>query len=155
MRKRISKMLSYVKPVKTNKGLTLVELIVTIALMVIVGGAITSFVVVAQRNYNYGVADADLQYEAQLLSNRMQDLMIDTAKGISYEYTGELASGDPSEGLILDDSLIGSDVSAIITKQLYVYDSDKYYKLEWNMDTHEILYSEYKPDNTETLTAGP
>lgn len=155
MRKRISKMLSYVRPVKTNKGLTLVELIVTIALMVIVGGAITSFVVVAQRNYNYGVADADLQYEAQLLSNRMQDLMIDTAKGISYEYTGELASGDPSEGLILDDSLIGSDVSAIITKQLYVYDSDKYYKLEWNMDTHEILYSEYKPDNTETLTAGP
>lgn len=148
-------MLSNGKLRKSNSGFTLVELIVTIVLMVIVGGAITSFVVVAQRNYNYGVADTDLQYEAQLLSNRMQDLVIDTAKGISYEYSGKLASGEASEGLILDDSLIGSDVDVVETKNLYVYDSDKYYRLEWRTDTHEIWYSEYKPDNTETLTAGP
>lgn len=148
-------MLSNGKLRKSNSGFTLVELIVTIVLMVIVGGAITSFVVVAQRNYNYGVADTDLQYEAQLLSNRMQDLVIDTAKGISYEYSGKLASGEASEGLILDDSLIGSDVDVVETKNLYVYDSDKYYRLEWKTDTHEIWYSEYKPDNTETLTAGP
>lgn len=148
-------MLSNGKLRKSNSGFTLVELIVTIVLMVIVGGAITSFVVVAQRNYNYGVADTDLQYEAQLLSNRMQDLVIDTAKGISYEYSGKLASGEASEGLILDDSLIDSDVDVVETKNLYVYDSDKYYRLEWRTDTHEIWYSEYKPDNTKTLTAGP
>lgn len=137
-----------------NRGFTLVEVIVTIAIMSIVGGAIASFVVVSQNNYNYGAAETDLQYEAQLLANQLQDLIIDTARGISYQYNGAMVDGSQTGGFLVDDSEIIGE-TAVSTKELYIYDKDSYYKLNWNRDERKIYYSEYAADAHKTLIEGP
>lgn len=125
-----------------NIGVTLVELIVTIAIMTLVGGAITSFIIVTQKNYTNGSAETDLQYEAQMVVNQLQDLMIDTARGISYQYDAEAMSSDE---YILDDSLI-PDGATVKTKSLYIYDQTEYYLLKWDDTTDEIRFFEYDKD---------
>lgn len=125
-----------------NKGITLVELIITVAIMTIVGGAITSFVVVAQKNYNSGSADTDLQYEAQMVVNQLQDLIIDTARGISYQYNDEAMS---KSVYILDESEIPSE-AVTETRSLYIYDQDVYYELKWDPDSEEVRFLEYDKD---------
>ncbi len=122
-----------------NKGFTLVELIVTIAIMTIVGGAITSFIVVSQRQYNNGAAETDLQYEAQLVTNQLSDLMIDATKGISYMFVGSLADGTAVDGFVLED-VSGAEAE---TKEFYVYNKDYYYKVEWNKSDKKLLFSEF------------
>lgn len=125
-----------------NKGITLVELIVTIAVMTIVGGAITSFIVVAQRSYNSGSAETDLQYEAQMVVNQLQDLVIDTARGISYQYNDEAMS---KSVYILDEADIPAE-AVTSTRSLYIYDREVYYKLNWDPDTKEVRFFKYDKD---------
>lgn len=125
-----------------NKGITLVELIVTIAVMTIVGGAITSFIVVAQRSYNSGSAETDLQYEAQMVVNQLQDLVIDTARGISYQYNDEAMS---KSVYILDEADIPAE-AVTSTRSLYIYDREVYYKLNWDPDTEEVRFFKYDKD---------
>ena len=68
-----------------NKGFTLVEIIIAIAILTIVGGVIGSFVLISQKQYNYGASETDIQYEAQLLVNQLQELLIDASKEVSME----------------------------------------------------------------------
>ncbi len=126
-----------------NLGLSLVELLVTIAIIAIVGGAITSFIVVAQRNYTQGSAETDIQTEAQLVSNQLRELMIDTARGISYSYNSDYMDADAFE--LIDDSSLPDDY---VTKSLYIYDSDKYFELIWDTDKRQIFYQEYGKDES-------
>ena len=126
-----------------NKGFTLVEVIVALAVFTIVGGAITSFMVVSQKQYNNGSAETDLQYEAQLVVNQISDLIIDAAKGVSYKYVGSLADGTAVDGLVLEDVSGG----AATTKELYVYNEDYYYKLFWSETDKELLFSKYEVAN--------
>ncbi len=150
-----------------NKGFSLVELVIGIAILSIVGIAITSFVVVAQRNYNTSSTEADLQYEAQLLANQLQDLIIDTERGISYAYNENIlyppeGDADSFKGLIIDDSEI-TDSDKVNTKQLYVYNNKSFYVIEWNNveDSDEkgtVYYTENVYDaatKSITQTFGP
>ncbi|MBQ7920001.1 MAG: type II secretion system protein [Lachnospiraceae bacterium] len=128
-----------------NKGFTLVELIVTIAIMTIVGGAIASFLIVSQRQYNNGVAETDVQYDAQLVANQIHDLLIDAQRGVSYKYVGKLAEGaeeseEAPNGLIISDSDIS--VTDLDSKELYVYNNEKYYRIRWDEDEKKIFFSE-------------
>ncbi len=137
-----------------NRGFTLVELIVTIAIMTIVGGAITSFLVVSQRQYNNGVAETGVQYDAQLVGNQIYDLLIDAQRGVSYGYVGELADGTPDSGLIMDNSSLGDYHSL----ELYVYNTDKYYRMRWDKAEKKVFFAEAAPgvvinDSMEALLA--
>lgn len=137
-----------------NKGFTIVELIVTIAIMTIVGGAIASFLIVSQRQYNNGVAETSVQYDAQLVANQIHDLLIDAQKGVSYGYVSELADGSTESGLIIDNSSIG-DYDSL---ELYVYNTDKYYRIRWDKDEKKVYYAEALPstlidEDTEALLA--
>lgn len=134
----------------------MVELLVVIAIMAIVGGSITSFVIVSQKNYNSGTAEVDLQYEAQLVANQLQDLLIDTARGISYSYDRKLADGTEEDRLVADDSQIGAE-DVVSTKSLYIYNVDKFYRLLWNQEKNEIRFFTYDvsaPDVPEGAPEG-
>lgn len=133
------------KCLRDNVGYTLVELVATIAVMAIVGGVITAFVVTVQKNYNSGLAEADLQYEAQLVTNQLQDLLMNSTRGISYSYSGTMADGSAiSESYILADTDSDiADAEAVESKYLYVYDQTEYYVLEWKRSEKKIYFSSY------------
>lgn len=69
---------------KQNSGFSLVELIIAIAILVIVTGAVCSFIVITSRNYANGNNDINVQQEAQLALNQMSDVIIDATRSINY-----------------------------------------------------------------------
>lgn len=56
---------------KDNRGITLIELIIAIAISTIVVGAATFLLSTAQKNYSSASASVDLQSEAQILMEQM------------------------------------------------------------------------------------
>lgn len=77
---------------KNQGGYSLVELIVAIAIMVIVGVAVTSFLITEINNYRNARAETSVQYEAQLTNNQIHDMLIDVTAGLSYKTTGDAGS---------------------------------------------------------------
>lgn len=69
---------------KVNKGFSLVELIIAVAILVIVIGSVCSFIVISSRNYANGNNDISVQQEAQLALNQMSDVIIDATRSINY-----------------------------------------------------------------------
>lgn len=67
-----------------NSGFSLVELIIAIAILVIVIGAVCSFIIITSRNYANGNNDISVQQEAQLALNQMSDVIIDATQSINY-----------------------------------------------------------------------
>ena len=132
---------------KLNRGFTLVELIVTIALLTIVGGAITGFIVVSQNSYNKGAQETDLQTEAQRIVNQFQDLLIDATNGLSYCYETTDEDGNKTTQYISSD-FDGSFSKE--TKSFYVYDAELFYRITWDAASKKLYYHEYKVGETAT-----
>ncbi|MCR4896761.1 MAG: prepilin-type N-terminal cleavage/methylation domain-containing protein [Lachnospiraceae bacterium] len=141
-------------------GYSLVELVVSLAILSIVGAAIMAFFMVSQNTYTQGAADTDMQYEAQLLSNQLQEILIDAARGVSYKYSSKLAdeSGTEEAGDITSlVDLEGVDVDdyAKYTTSLYVYNDADYYILNWDKvgdgatgKSGDVTLSQVKYDGT-------
>ena len=70
-----------------NKGFTLVEIIVCLAIMTIVAGSVGAFIVAGNNSYLRGNKELTLQEEAQLAANQMIDLIIDVEKDIKFTNT--------------------------------------------------------------------
>lgn len=143
-----------------NMGFGLIELIVAVAILSVVGGAVASVMVTSQRSYNSGSADTDLQYEAQLLSDQLQDLIIDTAIGISYQYNTEMveagkAKYEYTNTILTDENMEEGETAK--TKQLWIWDEDCYYLLQWNEDEAAIYYYKYDGYTTDesSTTSAP
>lgn len=64
--------------IKDHKGLSLVELIVTVAIMALVSAGIATAVVSATRNYSRGNSEVDLQQEVQVITNILNNIVIDS-----------------------------------------------------------------------------
>ena len=64
---------------KSNMGISLVELIATVAIMGLVSAGIGVAVVSASRNYSKGNSEVDVQQEVQNISNILNNLVIDSA----------------------------------------------------------------------------
>ena len=111
-----------------NRGLTLVELLVSIAIASIVSIAIFSFMIVGARSFQKTSADVNVQHESQLVLNQLQDLLVDTNVGVEYNK---------------DEST--SDA----TLTLYNFDSedpDKHvYEVVYNAGEKKLYYNEYTP----------
>ena len=69
---------------KNQKGFTLVELIIAVAILAVVTLAVCGFIVVGSRSYTSANTDIMLQQDAQLALNQMSDVIIDTTESITY-----------------------------------------------------------------------
>lgn len=69
--------------IKDNKGFSLVEIILTILIMVIVGGAVVGFLIAGSNSYSAVSTDSDLQKESQITMNQLTDMIIDTSHALS------------------------------------------------------------------------
>lgn len=70
-----------------NKGFTLVELLVAMAIFSMVIAAVTSVMVTGSQNFVKGNEDTQIQKEAQLAVNQIEDMIIDTNGGLDYAET--------------------------------------------------------------------
>lgn len=68
-----------------KKGFTLVEIIVSLAIMTIVAGAVGAFMVAGNNSYLRGNKELTLQEEAQLTANQIIDMIIDVEKDIQFK----------------------------------------------------------------------
>ena len=82
---------------KDNRGLSLVELIVTIAIMAVVSVGIGAIIVSSTKSYNIGNSEVELQQEVQNITNILNNLVIDAEEAKNQtinETSGELANSD-------------------------------------------------------------
>ncbi len=102
------------KMMKENRGLTLVELLITIAILSIVVASATSFMITGSKSFTKGNADSELQREAELTVNQVEDMVIDTNGGLTVEYEFE----NPGAGE-------GEDKGAVTRTELTMYHAEK------------------------------
>lgn len=67
-----------------NKGLSMVELICAIAIVGFLGTAVSGMMVVSANSYLRGSSETEVQQEAQLVANQINDLLIDAKEIKSY-----------------------------------------------------------------------
>ena len=135
---------------KDNQGFTLIELLVSIAIVAIVAVSIAAFMIVGSRTYASTSSEVNLQYEAQLAFNQLQDLIIDTSLGVNYSY---IAAGDGIDGTeieVLRDSEIPSDAAF---KKIYMYNDTVVYIVIWDREHSWLYYEEYAMNADRTIGA--
>lgn len=71
-----------------NRGLSLVELICAMAILSIIGTIVGGILVVSAKSYDTGINEAELQQEAQMVVNQINDLVIDTTATESVTFDG-------------------------------------------------------------------
>lgn len=101
---------------RDNRGLTLVELMCAIAILGLIGAAVSGVMIVSAQSYQRGAGEIELQQEAQIAVNQIGDLVIDTTAQVTA----------PADGSSLT---IDKDTSRYI--------------ITHNTAAYELLYSEY------------
>ncbi len=123
--------------IKTDqKGFTLVELVAAVAIAAIVGGAVLGFMVVGAHSFTSASTEVNLQHEAQLTFNQLQDLIIDTAVGIDYLY----GATETEENLVSSESGIPAGAAF---KKLRMYNTDVIYEVVFNRAESRLYYYEF------------
>lgn len=115
-----------------NKGFTLVELIIGVAILAIVTAAIAGFLVTGTRHYTNQNTEVMIQEEAQLAVNQMADIIIDAARSVSYKEVGEdkifvVYNGDEDE-------------DGNVTER---YSGEKNYYFYYRAEDRKIAYTEF------------
>lgn len=70
-----------------NKGFTLVELIIVMAIMGLVGLAVAGFIGTSSSQYKSATKEVDLQYEAQIFMNQLGDMVQSASKVTAFTYS--------------------------------------------------------------------
>ncbi|SCP94736.1 type II secretion system protein [Anaerobium acetethylicum] len=125
-----------------DKGITLFEIVVSMAILGILSVSVVMFISVSSRNYRKTSTDVNLQYESQLAVNQIKDMVIDSNQSIAYY--GMSADNKLVAGL--DDNALPLQVDGKIIKKLYVYNTDKAYSITWEQQKQELYYREYEVD---------
>lgn len=135
-----------------NSGFTLVELLIAVSLVAVVGTAVFGFMTVGARTFTNTSSDVNLQSEAQLAFNQMQDIIIDTTVKIEYYYapSGAAVNNLASYLEVEKDSDIPVNCAA---KKLVMYnygnaaEDKRVYELTWERDPEpsqsKLYYTEY------------
>jgi len=71
--------------IKNNKGFSLVELIVTFAIISIIGLAVAGFMSVSNRQFKTVSNDVGLQYDQQVVVNQIRDYILESSDAIYYD----------------------------------------------------------------------
>lgn len=77
---------------RNNKGYTLVELLVTLAVFAIIMGEIGSMMLNSSKLYRNGTYEVELQTEAQQIVQQMEEFLIDVNHSVSTNYDVSVSS---------------------------------------------------------------
>lgn len=127
-----------------NKGLSLVELLITIAILSIVMVIAVSFMMTGSRSFTKGNADSNVQKEAELTVNQIEDMIIDINGGVSMT-----DDADKTEMTMYHAEDDGSGSGTM----LYTKEA-----VTWNKSDNNIYCSKWKVNydrDTDTYTVDP
>lgn len=141
-----------------NKGYSLVELIVSVAILTIITSAILGFIVTGTKSYGNVSEDVDLQQEAQLSMNQLGDIIIDSTNGLKYYYNDNEANtvlsdadiaGDPTSKTFAIYNTVKETVSGVTVEKKYIYN------LIWKSADKKIYFRKDSiADATGAVTVG-
>lgn len=101
-----------------NQGLSLIELLCSMAILGMLGMVVSSILVVSANSYRRENADTGTQQEAQLVANQITDLLIDTsAHGVVAQVHFDPATGT----LTITQGNMGYEVSYVSSEQKLYY----------------------------------
>lgn len=134
-----------------NKGFSLVELIIAIAILAVVSGIILTFMNTSSNIFRRNSADVDIQTEAQMVANSISDLVIDcgTVKESSFSL-----SGVPGvTGSKTYDATNSFEVLNIYERYYIFHDdsTDKIFYVETKYDTTTKSWPPYNGSNAQLL----
>ena len=142
----MKKIMSEIK--KNNTGFTLVEMIVTFAILSVALVAISGFVITGVRSYAKTNREAQIQNEAQTALNQIEDTIVDAALGVSYN-----VRTDSGDNFVLNDSEVTGEVK---DKIIYVFNWDDTQNLittlliKYDPAEEKLLYARGNNINVET-----
>lgn len=130
-----------------NRGFSLVELIVGIAILVIVSGATLGFMMTSTKTYKNVSDDVDLQEEAQIVMNQLETMVQNAGKGVNFMYKGKTITENPAdsvdvEGFSFSASDIDTSAVDVDYKILYVYNQENRYVITFDVKNNKLMYRE-------------
>lgn len=137
---------------KNQKGFTLVELIIAVAILAIVTLSVCGFIVVGSRSYTSANTDIMLQQEAQLALNQISDVIIDTTESINYGSGTEMVlkdtefSSEPDE----KDLVVINGHGGLAPTDSSLQNNNLCYQFEWRKDTETIYFRDSEAVITES-----
>ena len=126
---------------RENKGFSLVELIVVIAIFSVVSVVVGGFLFAASRSYSINANELNLQDEAQLVANQMQEMILDTSYGISYKYVVTDDTGAEIINFLENEATLPA--GDLAKKDLFIYGKDQYYHITWDKEEQKLYLMEY------------
>lgn len=139
---------------ENQKGFTLVELIIAVAIMSIVLLAVCGFIVVGSRSYASANTDISLQQEAQLALNQISDVIIDTTDSINYGGKSDTAS--EMEMVLKDSEFSGEPTEkclVVVNRKASNNDNPSYW-FSWNK-ADEVIYFNTSDDVVDESHPSP
>lgn len=128
---------------KDQRGFTIVELLIAVAILAIVVASVCGFILVGSRSYASANSDISVQQEAQLALNQMSDVLIDTTRSVNYAGYKTLNPGEKPV-LALKDSEFGFEP---VGKSLIMYNGAPTVKNITNPDGTTTTDTTIEPGN--------
>lgn len=143
---------------KKNRGFTLIELIVTVAIMAIFSGVVLSMIGTGANSYRKTSSIAKAQMETQDVMDQIQNMIIDVNRSVYYSYgkginegygdeiRNDIDSGDSSQSKTF---FACSAAELDAEQQKYSYSCDI---IEWDSDEQKLYYGCRVWEGVETET---
>lgn len=128
---------------KDNRGLTLIELIVTVAIGMIFSGVILTFVAGASKSYRHTSGGAQSQMEMQDALDQLENLTISTNLSMYYTKGINKNTNVTSDQKVENDSDIDSPLAQSKTLFFGSQSEDgtkSYYSIIWKAETKTLYY---------------
>lgn len=128
---------------KDNRGLTLIELIITVAIAMIFSGVILTFVAVAAKSYRRTSGGAQSQMEMQDALDQLENLAMNTNLSMFYAKGEKTTTTVNANDKIENDSDIASPLNQ--TKTLFMGSKEEtgesvYSVVIWNTDNGKLTF---------------
>ena len=113
---------------RDNSGYSLIEVIAALAVLAVASVAILQFINISTTHYQKENSEVEVQYEAQVTINQINDLLIDAKSNVKYTYNGGT--------LVTSDALIPAGVT-LTSKEFLI---DNTYKIIWKAADKKLYY---------------
>lgn len=147
---------------RKNQGFTLVELIVTIAIIAIFSGVVLTVVGTGANTFRSTSSNAKVQMKAQDIMDQIQDMIIDVNRSVYYAYgngiepdTGALVSNDIDTGAVAQNKTFYACTATEIEPDNDSAQGGKPYHyvcdlIEWDSVEQKLYYAQGTWDGRET-----